>query len=425
MDAQDVIISALAAGAAACRQENAPPRIVSANKLLRSVVVRRLRNRHTLIDEAGSSPQGHARLAEALRETGASTDPSCISAARALLKLLHTPDGNLVTGEPGPISALGGGPVPERPRIRARPAYQPSSAEGWPAPAAVPHGQAAASPGTTADGSQGRRAGQAGGRRDNPHPIPRRVVLIDYCNGIQVGEDNEQLSVFTVTLSAEFASAQELAEILLGAGTPWEQDIFRHDAELRPPALQTAAGSDSGSIALGPGGDTLVIVRNSRGVQIGNHNDQHNHFRIVAAPVSVHVKGVLLTSARQKAVCQLLENLADTKAAQRLAADLASAAQDFLMADITAHLYRGIAAPRTFRYPGEVTSVSGGQVTDSPNASVRVEVEVNTFDASALVGQIQQTARDILLSVSDPDATQHPGPNLSALDTQPPPLSAI
>jgi len=378
-----------------------------------------------LIDEADSSPQEHARLAEALRETGASIDPSCISAARALLKLLHTPDGNLVTGEPGPISALGGGPVHERPRIPTRSAYQPSSAEVWPARAAVPPGQTAASPGTTADGNQGRRAGEADARHDDPHPVPRRVVLIDCCNGIQVGEDNEQLSVFTVTLSAEFASAQELAEMLLGAGTPWEQDIFRHDAELRPPALQTAAGPDSRSIVQGPGGDTLVIVRNSRGVQVGDHNDQRNHFRIVAAPVSVWVEGLLLTSARRKAVCQLLENLADTEAAQRLAADLASAAQNFLTADITAHLHRGIAAPRAYRYPGEVTSVNGGQVTDTPNASVRVEVEVNTFDAGALAGQIQQTARNILLAVSDLDAAQHPGPNLSALDTQPPPLSAI
>ncbi len=419
MDAQDVIISALAAGVAACSQQNPPPGIVSANRLLRSVVAGRLGNRHTLIDEADSSLQRHARLAEALRETGASTDPSCISAARELLKLLHTPDGNLVTGEPGPISALGG-PVHERPRIRPRSAYQPSSAEGWPALAAVPPGQTAASPGTTADGNQDRRAGEAGARRDDPHPVPRRVVLIDCCNGIQVGEDNEQLSVFTVTLSAEFASAQELAEMLLGAGTPWEQDIFRHDAELRPPALQTAAGSDSRSIVQGPGGDTLVIVRNSRGVQVGDHNDQRNHFRIVAAPVSVRVEGVLLTRVRREAVCQLLENLADTKAAQRLAADLASAAQNFLMADITAHLHRGIAAPRAYRYPDEVTSVNGGQVTDTPNASVRVKVEVNTFDASALADQIQQTARNILLG-----AAQHPGPNLSALDTQPPPLSAI
>ena len=63
MDAQDVIISALAAGVAACSQQNPPPGIVSANRLLRSVVAGRLGNRHTLIDEADSSPQRHARLA--------------------------------------------------------------------------------------------------------------------------------------------------------------------------------------------------------------------------------------------------------------------------------------------------------------------------------------------------------------------------
>jgi len=99
-----------------------------------------------------------------------------------------------------------------------------------------------------------------------------------------------------------------------------------------------AKGSDTRTIAHSPGGDTLVIIRNSKGVQVGDHNVQRNHFRIVVAPVSVRVGGVLETSERLKAVGQLRVNPADRSAARQLAEDIDSAAQDYLVADVTASL---------------------------------------------------------------------------------------
>jgi len=63
-------------------------------------------------------------------------------------------------------------------------------------------------------------------------------------------------------------------------------------------------------------------------------------------------------------------------------------------------------------------------VTQSPHASVKVEVDVKKFNADALAGRIRNTAREILLAtVSEEPADLDP--SLPPPATLPPPMSAI
>ena len=85
------------------------------------------------------------------------------------------------------------------------------------------------------------------------------------------------MSVYRVNLpSVDLTASPELAERLLGDGTPWARDLFSDDASLELGSLAGRGGSDSRGIVTSPDGDTLVLVRNSSGVQIGNGNVQRD-----------------------------------------------------------------------------------------------------------------------------------------------------
>ncbi len=111
-------------------------------------------------------------------------------------------------------------------------------------------------------GSPRRRSGTAvpahpGLGRHGPHDLPQvpcgcpdRVILIERCNGVQVGQDNDQYSVYQVTLPAvTLESEQELAERLLARNAPWSRDLFSHDAR-RPPTPFPPARNRAASIDL-------------------------------------------------------------------------------------------------------------------------------------------------------------------------------
>jgi hypothetical protein len=124
--------------------------------------------------------------------------------------------------------------------------------------------------------------------------------LIERSSGFQVGRHNTQISAYLVTVpSASFGSAQRLAETMLSPDAPWSRDVFSHDArpDLADVARRGPSTSSSGIIK-NLEGDTLVIVRNSRGVQIGDRNMQRNEFRVRIRAVAVHADGIGMTRQR-------------------------------------------------------------------------------------------------------------------------------
>ena len=118
--------------------------------------------------------------------------------------------------------------------------------------------------------------------------------MIERCDGGQVGQGNDEYNVYWVSLpDVTLISDDEVADKLLNPDAAWLQDAFSHDA--RPSVGGSghlgSSGSSQGMIA-GPRGDTLVIVRNSRGIQIGNYGSQRNEFRIRVTAVKIRAVGL-------------------------------------------------------------------------------------------------------------------------------------
>jgi hypothetical protein len=221
------------------------------------------------------------------------------------------------------------------------------------------------------------------------------VILIERCSGVQVGRDNDQYSTYRVSLpSAALESSQALADQLLSRDVPWSRDVFGHDAR---PALGGPAGgfgASSRSLVAGPDGDTLVIVRNSRGVQVGNHNVQRNDFRIRVADATVRASGLGMTVARGQALSRLRANPGDQGAARALAEDVARAASTKLTVDLTADLARDVGHPQV-GWPAVVHDRTGIQAGDHNTARVTIKVRVSRLDTQKLEHQLRRSAEKL------------------------------
>jgi len=235
--------------------------------------------------------------------------------------------------------------------------------------------------------------------------------LIERSNGVQVGRDNEQFSVYQVTLPrASFESGEALAQTLLSPDAPWSRDAFSHDAR---PDLGGAAGhgtrSSAGGIIEGPRGDTLVIVRDSRGVQVGDRNVQRNEFQIKVRDVAVRADNIGMTPERQECIARLRDNPRDRAAATRLAADLGQAARTELAADLTAHVTEITASPQIDLWSGQFRGLTGRQVGGPGNqARVQLNVSVAKFDTRARELHLRETAAR--LPPPQPPHPPTPGP---------------
>jgi hypothetical protein len=221
------------------------------------------------------------------------------------------------------------------------------------------------------------------------------VILIEHSSGVQVGRGNDQVSTYRVTLPrASFASADSLADTLLSPGAPWSGDMFSHDAVADlASAAGGGSGSSSGGIVQGPHGDTLVIVRNSRGVQAGNGNVQRNNFQVRASVASVRAGGLGMTASRQSLVSRLRENPGDHAAAQELADDIGQAARTSLEADLTVQVRVAAGNTQIPAWEGEFRDLTGSQIGGPGNhATIRVKVEVGKFDTTALARGLQSAA---------------------------------
>ena len=245
----------------------------------------------------------------------------------------------------------------------------------------------------------------------------RRVVLIEGCSGIQVGQDNDQYSVYRVFLSSvALRSSQKLAEELLADGVPWSYDAFRHNG--RADIARLAGGSSTfSSLVEVPDGDTLVIVRNSRGVQVGDHNLQHNDFRIRVSGVTVLPHGLGGTIARDSAL-EWLRPPGDQAAVRALADAVARAAKADLVMDLTAQVTRDIGNPTINGWPSAVHGRTGAQVGGPNRASVKVRVTVSRVDVRELEADLLAAQRHIAASRAAEAASAH-------LDTPRPPGPAL
>jgi hypothetical protein len=245
---------------------------------------------------------------------------------------------------------------------------------------------------------------------------PARLILIDRCIAMQVGRDNQQSSVYRTTLpQTAFRSSQALAETLLSRDSPWSRDAFSHDAR---PRLHDVAGrgyrSSFSGIIEDPRGDTLVIVRDSRSVQIGDRNIQHNEFRIRVSDTAVRADSVGMTRERERWISRLREDPGDRTAARRLAEDLERAARTELMADLTGRVRQLIGKPEISRWSGKFRGQVGRQI-GGPGNRARVQVRIDReskFDTRALERHLRETAARLARPLTPDPCIRQPGRNV-------------
>lgn len=381
MDPVILILHALVSGALARAQDRFPKGDDSYDTLKAQVTMRLGGGREVgeILAELEASVQTPPweRLRQAVARSGAAADMSVIRLAQAYLAV-HDPEG----------TRTGAYTVATEDFRSARTRDVPESTE----PKITPRGRSQ---------SRQRPPQPRSAVRVTPQPERnpvRRVIVIEDCSGVQVGRDNDQHSVYQVKLpTAAFKSPDELAERLLGENTPWASDRWSHDApdiRFREPGRRPR--DESRAITSGPDGDTMVVVRNSEGVQIGDCNVQRNRFRIrVAGVPDVRADRLGMTSDRQRLVSQLREDPYNRSAARELANNVTGDAQIDLIARMERQVREAVADPRIKGRPRVVRDRTGIQVGYRNQAKVTVRVEVAKWDPSALERQIRNAARRI------------------------------
>jgi hypothetical protein len=222
--------------------------------------------------------------------------------------------------------------------------------------------------------------------------VIKRVVLIERCSGVQYGRDNEQYSVYRASLqSVDLESSKALAQHLLSGDRQWARDVFTHNGQASFAGLAGAGSSFSGATEA-VAGDTLVIIRNSRGVQVGDGNTQHNNFRIRITNVAIKAVQVGQTEGSRAAVDRLCEHPSQA-AAEALARLIADAATDRLVLDLTAQVTREVGSPVISGQPAEIRGQTGVQAAGSAWAHVNVKVEVTHVNTDNLVRVLLAEAR--------------------------------
>jgi len=401
MDTSELIVTALTEGATASTRNPDATAIGAMYQKLKGLIAARFSGNYDariILDLSQSDPATwRGSLKSFLGETGADTDAEVIRTARELMALISDPGSNYqVNIDNSPESVADDGNQagnafsahrPARPR-RAVPFSERVHPLEVPPNPMIP-GIETHGPPMPSDLDHLMRFG----RGSEPAPWtspPERVILIERCRGVQVGEHNEQCSVYWIILpSVAFGSPQKLADLLLGPDTPWARDVFSHDAQPDLGAAAGGSGSTAGSIVAGPGGDTLVIVRDSCGVQVGDHNFQHNEFRIRVAPVTVRASHLGVTSAREEAISRLRDNPGDMAAARTLAEDVARAASIDLEMDLMAWVTSEVGDAQIPLRSVRVHDATGIQMGRLNHASRKVQVAApKTVDADALAQEI-------------------------------------
>ena len=235
----------------------------------------------------------------------------------------------------------------------------------------------------------------------------RTVVLIDGCSGVQYGRDNKQYSVYRVTVPpVALESADALARHLLSGDTQWSGDVFDHNGRASFAGL-AGTGSAVGGAAETVAGDTLVIVRNSRGVQVGDGNTQHNKFQIRVANVTIRAVQVGPAAASRAAVSELCQH-PSRATAETVARQIADAAREHLVVDLTAQATRQIGNPVIPGQPAQISGRTGVQAGGSARAHMQVVVDVTTVKVDHVAAVLLRQARRDLAAKSGPPRCRPP-----------------
>jgi hypothetical protein len=219
-----------------------------------------------------------------------------------------------------------------------------------------------------------------------------RVVLIDGCSGVQYGRGNEQYSAYLVKLpSVALKSGEALARHLLSDDWQWSRAVFDHSGQASFAGMAGPGSAFTGATET-IAGDTLVIVRNSRGVQVGDGNTQRNKFQVRVTNVAIKTVRVGPAVVSRAAVDHLCQQPSQT-AARVVARQIADAAKDHLILDMTAQVTQEIGSPVIAGQPAVISGRTGVQAGGSARAHVNVEVEVTNVNVDRLAEDLLKQAR--------------------------------
>lgn len=254
-------------------------------------------------------------------------------------------------------------------------------------------------------------SGTRPGDRISLQPFPNHRTKDASVTIADVSSDQPPLGA-APRISNLLGSAQRLTEALLGPHTLWARDFFSHDA--RPDLAGLAGGgrgTSSSSIIKNPDGDTLVIIRNSRGVQVGRRNVQRNRFRVRVRAVAVHAEGIGMTRKRLEWISRLRRDPDDRTAARLLAEDLGRAARARFHADLSAMIRQITGNPQVRRLVGRFVGLHGRQIGGRTNrARVQVRVTIGKFDTRALERALRTAGPSRELPPPAPAAARHRAP---------------
>jgi hypothetical protein len=177
---------------------------------------------------------------------------------------------------------------------------------------------------------------------NSPNSKSCGLVVIDTCDGIQVGRDNVQKNKFTYKLIDPTVEISKSLVRNLLEGKESGTDSFSTDAPVSLPQRRSSAdgladcftGGYKQALASSGGDQVLVVVRHSRGVQVGNDGLQLNHFRTDLNSCSVRVERLASNWKRQDAIDRLRSNPEDSEAAGMLVRDIVKEATRALRSDV-------------------------------------------------------------------------------------------
>lgn len=229
---------------------------------------------------------------------------------------------------------------------------------------------------------------------------PRRVILLEQCDGVQVGRDNAQYSAFLVGLPRSVLQpSNDLAERLLRLDARRTRDVFSHRARLREGHSTNRFGFAPERFFWHPGEDTLVLIRRSRGVQVGEANVQRNEFRIWVDDFRVRADQAAFSIRRRELVAKLLADPRDRAAARGLAEDVARSAHATLVRDVTDRIRERTNPRRIKRAYRRFRNLTGRQIGGPGNrAREDVDVRVGRIDTDALTRKISAEAEHVRAS---------------------------
>jgi hypothetical protein len=223
---------------------------------------------------------------------------------------------------------------------------------------------------------------------------PRRVVVIDRCDGAQVGRDSVQYSVYRVSLAApKLELNSSLVRDLFEHRSRWWREAFSHDARL-PTASRARSRRLLASFHRIAQGDTLIIVRQSRGVQIGRGVRQANEFRLYAEDYTIRADRLAPDIRTRAAIERLRANPRDSTAARDLADVIIRDARRSMTVQMDRQLRGDLRRSQINNWSCRVHDRTGVQVGGPGNRQyVQREVEPPRIDRGRVQRQLQQQAR--------------------------------